>query len=76
MRTSLTSRSPGARELGSELGQLLQSECQEMQGERLPPAYHRVKERKTMGYLILFSVLAILALYVAIIIGCLTQPEW
>jgi hypothetical protein len=29
-----------------------------------------------MGYLILFSVLAILALYVAIIIGCLTQPEW
>ncbi len=29
-----------------------------------------------MGYLILSSVLAILALYVAIIIGCLTQPEW
>lgn len=29
-----------------------------------------------MGYLILFAVISMVALYARIIVGCLKQPEW
>jgi hypothetical protein len=35
----------------------------------------QVKEL-TMEYLILVGVVAMMALYAAIIVGCLKQPEW
>jgi hypothetical protein len=45
-------------------------------GAREPsPPYKGTKEQ-SMEYLILVAVVAVMALYALIIVGCLKQPEW
>ena len=43
---------------------------------RLPIFHQQTNEVNKMEYLIAFSVVAIMALYVVIIARCLREPEW
>jgi hypothetical protein len=44
---------------------------------RLPSAsYQKHIKEVTMQYVILLSVISMMALYALIIVGCLKQPEW
>jgi len=47
----------------------------ERQARHLSPPYKDTKEQN-MAYLILVAVVAMMALYALIIVGCLKQPEW
>jgi hypothetical protein len=42
----------------------------------IPRGLTKVTEEQSMEYLILVGVVAMMALYVAIIAGCLKQAEW
>jgi hypothetical protein len=42
----------------------------------IPSRCNHVTKEHTMEYLILLGVVAMMALYALIIVGCLQQPEW
>jgi len=64
------------RPLGSSLRRLRQitEDWKRPKGERF--AGEQIGEVNKMEYLIAFSVVAIMALYVLIIARCLREPEW
>lgn len=45
-------------------------------GARDPSLHSIITKEQNMEYLILLGVVAMVALYALIIVGCLKQPEW
>jgi hypothetical protein len=56
--------------------QFLQSKSQEAWSTRCVAALTKRTKEQSMEYLILVAVVAMMALYPLIIVGCLKQPEW
>jgi hypothetical protein len=62
--------------LGLESEQFLQRKTQGMWSTKFGSALLKPSKEQSMEYLILVAVLAMMALYALIIVGCLQQPEW